>query len=455
MRASARVRSRNSDLRWPTQVGLTGLILAVADRAAVNPQVVFLVGGATFVGALTFIPVETFFGIILLGRNVADRLQFTAGGGLNVGALIGVLAICAGSLRVVGRRQPRGLAFALLLMLLLVLWTIVGYLNFGFDSSLTRELLRVTSIIILALVASATVRRLADLEHFAGLVVLVTIVPAVVGLVEWAQSGRLNQRLAGTFAHSNSAAAAIGVALAISLWKLLELRTRKYAISAAILAVALLGTRSLGGLAEMMVMLLVYSVLARRGGNRAPMIASVVAIVLIGVFTLTPLGAGRVKEVQTTQSFSAAAQGDQTNSLDWRFGNWAKLLQAWKVHPFFGYGSGATTQLVQPDHNIPHSDVLRLLVETGVFGFVVFAAVYLVFLVALYRKARAPADTAPFAGLLFAIVVGLTVHGLVNNITLETSTMYMLAVLVGGLFGLGELSRPAPKRSPASVHAAG
>lgn len=190
------------------------------------------------------------------------------------------------------------------------------------------------------------------------------------------------------------------------------------------------------------------------------MIASIVAIALVAVFSLSPIGQSRVNEVKTTQSFSAAAQGDQTNSLDWRFGNWAKLLQAWKSHPFFGFGSGATTSLVQPDHNIPHSDVLRLIVETGVFGFAVFAALYVMFLVALYRKAREPGETGRFAGVLFAIVLGLNTHALVNNITLETSTMYMLAVLVGGLWGLaGEAQHarrrePAAETVPAPVHAA-
>lgn len=453
MRPIARVRSRDSDLRWPAHIGLSGLILAIADRVALNPQLVFLLGGGAALGAMVFIPTEAFFGIILLSRNLADRLTISAGGA-NIGAVIGALAIGAGFLRIVGRpRQPRGLGFGLLLMLLLTVWTIVGYINFGIDGSITREFLRVTSIIILGLLASSAVRRFADLERIAGLVVLVTIVPAVVGLVDWVRSGSLSVRLAGTFAHSNSAAAAFGVALALSLWKLLELRTRKYAWAAAILAVALLGTRSLGGLAEMMVMMLVYSMLARRGGNRRPMIASIVAIVLIAVFSLSPIGQGRVDEVKTTQSFSAAAQGEQTNSLDWRFGNWAKLLHVWKSHPFFGFGSGATTSLVQPDHNIPHSDVLRLLVETGVFGFAVFVAVYLMFMVALYRKAREPGETARFAGVLFAIIVGLNTHALVNNITLETSTTYMLSVLVGGLWGLPSQTRAAGESEPAGESA--
>lgn len=443
MRAIARARSRTSDLRWPAHLGLSALILAIADRVALNPQLVFLLGGVGFMGALVFIPVDLFFGIILLVRNLSDRVTISAGGSANIGALIGALAITAGGLRVVGRRQPKGLGFALTLMLLLSAWTVVGYVNFGFDGTITREFLRVTSIITLGLVASVSVRRFTELERFAGLVVLVTMVPAVVGLIQWARSHSLSERLAGTFAHSNSAAAAIGVALGLSLWKLLELRTRKYAWAATILAVALLGTRSLGGLAEMMVMMLVYSILARKGGNRRPMIASIVAIVLIAIFSLSPIGQSRVDEVKTTQSFSAAAAGDQTNSLDWRFGNWAKLLHVWKSHPFFGFGAGATTSLVQPDHNIPHSDVLRLLVETGVFGFAIFASLYVMFLVALYRKAREPGEVGRFAGVLFAIVLGLNTHALVNNITLETSTTYMLAVLVGGLWGLSGDAQPA------------
>ena len=65
--------------------------------------------------------------------------------------------------------------------------------------------------------------------------------------------------------------------------------------------------------------------------------------------------------------------------------------------------------------------------------------------------AAVPRSTS--AALLFAIVLGLNVHALVNNITLETSTMYILAVLVGGLFGLAERPRPASDGVTALVHA--
>jgi len=292
-----------------------------------------------------------------------------------------------------------------------------------------------TSILVVAVVAVVSIRRFTDVDRIVGIVVFVTVVEAIIALVDWLANGHLHDRVRGTFDHPNTAAAAFAVALALSFWKLLERRSGIYLFAAVVLAIATLGTRSLGGLAQMIVTLLVYSFMARAGRRRA-LVALVFGLIVIGVFSLTPLGQDRVKQVAKTQSYANAAQGQQSNSLDWRFGNWSKLFAAWRVHPFFGYGGGATTKLVQPGGSIPHSDYMRYLVETGVVGFLVYGAIFVALFNALYRRARAPDDSSSYATAMFAILVGLMVHGVVNNITLETTVMYMLAVLIGGVFGV-------------------
>jgi O-antigen ligase len=388
------------------------------------------------IGVLTFVPAEVFLGVMLLARNVADAYAHVpVAGGMNAGALVGVLVIGAGCLRLAGLRRAEGLGFALLLLLLLSVWTIVGYANFGTDGSITREFIRSASILVLGLVASVFVRRLADVDRIVAAVVLAAIVPAIAAIIEWVSAGDVTARASGTLAHPNAAAGVFGVALAAALWKLLERRSAPYGAAAITLTVAILATRSLGGVAQIVVTLLAYAVVTRRGGGRA-VVAATAGILIVAVFALTPLGRDRVQEVQTTRSYSAAAQGDQTNSLDWRFGNWAKLIDAWRERPLLGHGSGTTATLVIPGDNIPHSDVIRLLVETGVVGFAIVGGAFVALVVALYRRARAPGEGASFGAAVLAIVAGLTVHGLVNNVSTQTATMYALAVLVGAAFGL-------------------
>ena len=90
--------------------------------------------------------------------------------------------------------------------------------------------------------------------------------------------------------------------------------------------------------------LLAYTLLTRRSGlSRA--VAALAAIVLVAVFSSHPLGGNRVEALSTTTSLTQAAQGNTTNSLDWRFGHWTELIGLWRDKPIFGYGSGATTSL--------------------------------------------------------------------------------------------------------------
>jgi O-antigen ligase len=419
-------------------MGMSLLVLLAGYRLALNPRLVYPLGAAVSIGVLTFVPAAVFIGLMLLARNVADAYAYTyfpVAGGMNAGALVGVLALGAGCLRLAGLRHAEGLGYALFLGLLLSVWTIVGYTYFGTDGSITREFIRSASILVLGLVAADFVRRLADVDRIVAAVVLAAIVPAIAAIIEWVSSGDVTTRASGTLAHPNAAAGVFGVALAVALWRLLERRSAAYAAAAVILAVAVLTTRSLGGLAQVLVTLLVYAVLTRRGGGRA-VVAATAGIVIVAVFTLTPLGSDRVQEVEKTRSYSAAVQGEQTNSLDWRFGNWAKLIAAWQERPLLGYGSGTTATLVTPGENIPHSDVIRLLVETGLVGFVFFGGAFIALVVALRRRARASAEGASYAAIVLGIVAGLAVHGLVNNVSTQTATMYALAVLVGAAFGL-------------------
>jgi O-antigen ligase len=430
-------------------------MLLAAYELAVKERLVYPFGAAISIAVLTFVPAEVFFTTMLLARNVADAYAYKylpVAGGMNAGALVGVLVVGAGCLRLVGvgRQRIDGLGFALMLLVLLSFWTVIGYENFGSaDGSITREFIRSASIIVLALVASVSVRRFEDVDRIVAPVVFAAAVPATIAIVQWVSSGHVTTRTSGTLAHPNAAAGLFGVALAAALWKLLERRSAPYVVAAVILAIGILATRSLGGLAQILVTLLVYSIATRQGGARTA-VAAAAGVVIVGVFVLTPIGKDRVAEVETTRSFSAAAQGYQTNSLDWRFGNWAKLIEAWRQRPLLGYGSGTTETLVVPGQNIPHSDVIRLIVETGVIGFVIFGAAFVALLVALYRRARAHWEGASFGAAVLAIVCGLAVHGLVNNVSTQTATMYALAVLLGGLFGLVRGTQDPHPRRPGS-----
>lgn len=135
--------------------------------------------------------------------------------------------------------------------------------------------------------------------------------------------------------------------------------------------------------------------------------------------------------MQTTTSFTEASQGYNTNSLDWRFTQWSKLLDEWREQPWVGHGLGTTGTFVSPQNNIPHNDWLRMLVETGVVGTVIFTTAFFVLLARLMRRTRDTTASASFHAVVLAIVFGLAINGTANNMFSQTAPMYLAAALVG------------------------
>ena len=440
MRIGANPSSRGPRWSFLPATCAVGATLVASYAAAVIPQTMFLLTSAAIAVVLTLAPAGVLIGVTLLARNLADAVaDQRVIGTLNTGALLGILVVAVVLVRVVGMRRPVGLGAALFAWLLLLFWFTVGYTNFGDDPSLQRELIRASSIVALALFAANAVRTQRSVEQTVDIVIAASLVPAVVAISQMATGV---ERAHGTLAHANSASGIFVIGLALSSWRLIEGRharspgLRRYLVAALVFAIALLATRSLGGMAQGAVTLAAYTLFMRRSGS-IRVLAVVAAIALVAIFTFTPLGESRVEELSTTTSPTLAAQGQSTNSLDWRFGHWVDLINVWREKPILGYGSGATTTLVAPGGATPHSDAIRLLVETGVVGAIVFGSACLALFLALFRVARARPPIGSYGTVVLAIVVGAAIHALAENVWGETAILYALAVLVGSALGAG------------------
>jgi O-antigen ligase len=378
------------------------------------------------------ISVEAFVATTLIARNLASgRSEIMVAAGLNIGAVIGLVVVAVCLLRIARIRRPIGVGLTLALSLTLAFWYFIGILNFSVDPTLSRELVRSLSILGLALIA-VNVPSEAARRRLLSCVLLAAVLPAIIAWTQIARQG-VHVRVSSTLAHKNEAAAVFAVALAITLWRWLETRDfRLYLPLAILFAVALLGTQSLGGIAQMFVTLLVYPLLTQNLRTRS-VIAVFVGLIFIVVFALSPFGNKRLDQLKTTASYSVASRGQAytTNSLDWRFYNWSREISAWHQKPYLGYGLGSTASLVNPGGNIPHSDILRLLVETGVIGFLLYGTAVLILWRRLYERARAPTRDASYAALALAILAGLLVHALDNNVSTQTATMYSVAIVIG------------------------
>jgi O-antigen ligase len=404
----------------------------------------FLLAGAEVVAILTLAPAWIFVGAALLVRNVADALAaHTVVGTLNLGALLGILVVTVVVLRVLGMRRPIGVAVALGWSVLILFWFAVAYVNFGADPSVQRELIRVLSIIGLVLLVANAVRSRSDVDRLVDTVIVASLIPAFVVLLQAAEGV---ERPNGTLSHANHAAGVFVIALALSLWRVLDSGYRgRYVVAALILGTALLATRSIGGMVQAVMTLLAFAFLAKWSSSRRILVA-VAALALISVFSLT-VGQSRLESLSTTKSFSQAAQGETTNSFDWRFEHWHELLDAWREKPLFGYGSGTANALVTPGGALPHSDVMRLLIETGIVGFVVFGAAVVALFIAMLRTTRTSRAVASYGVVAVAIVAGELVHCLAENVWSQTAGMYALAVVIGCALGLLTSERDVAART--------
>jgi O-antigen ligase len=453
MRIAAHQVSREA-ARVVSPAGVVGATAGVGYAAAVVPYVTPLLSGAAVAVILTFVPAWALIGVTLLGRNVADVLAGqTVVATLNPGALLGILVICVVFARVVGMTRPTGVVVASGWFALILGWFAVAYANFGADPSLKRDLIRVLSIIALALLAANAVRVRSDVDRIVDIVILTSLVPAFVVLVQALQG---MERPNGTLSHANHAAGVFVVGIALSLWRLLDSKDRRrYLVAALVLGAALIATRSMGGMVQAMLTLLAYAFIARWSASRRILIA-LAAVALVVVFVLTPAGQSRLERLATTRSPSQAAQlGSEraTNSLDWRFAHWHDLIDAWREKPLLGYGSGTTDALVIPDGYIPHSEVIRLLVETGVVGFVIFGSAIAALIITLFRTTRARPAVRSYGAVALAIVLGALVHSLVDNVWSQTAGMYALAVVIGCALGLwrSEAELLPARRTPPSL----
>lgn len=82
-------------------------------------------------------------------------------------------------------------------------------------------------------------------------------------------------------------------------------------------------------------------------------------------------------------------QGDDVTSGAWRLSHWRRLWVRFWDSSFdkvlFGYGIGSSAAIFQLK---PHNDYLRLLLETGIVGFVFFMAVWVMIYLRTYERYR-------------------------------------------------------------------
>jgi O-antigen ligase len=128
---------------------------------------------------------------------------------------------------------------------------------------------------------------------------------------------------------------------------------------------------------------------------------------------------------------------------------WSANWGWFKDRPLIGHGAGASDRLTEtlPDHGAghPHNDYLRILVDYGIVGFVLWITAYLALLRLTWKRWQAVRGTRVWAehihAAAFLVLVGIALTMIVDNPMIELARMAPLGVLVGMSLAL---PTPAP-----------
>ncbi len=439
----------------PSWLGVAVLTVVAAAGAGVlavlSPPfalvVVGLVVAVTYMGETSRRPLGEALIVAMIGiSGGVDILQrVNAGAGSGQAAETVAFVVLAALVALTGIRVPEGAAGrALGLVALFVTWTLVSF-TWGTASTQSLQNVFVYMVFVLFMAIAATV------VHYRGAAVHAIVakafwVAATVGLGLYAVSvaiagpgtGKILLArpfgllcvvlvawfMAGGLIGQRWAYWVVGAAVVLTL---LSLSRSALAAEFAVIALGRLNLRSFRGW------------LIGIGAGLATL-----AVALSAVFFYAPL-------------HHRFFHGDKANvagvsiNVTGRDALWSANWGWFKQRPLIGHGAGASDRLTQalPFHGAghPHNDYLRILVDYGVVGIVLWFAAFLAILRLTWRRWQEVRGTRVYAEQIhaaaFLALVGIALTMIVDNPLIELARMGPLGILVGLSLGLPLVRRPA------------
>ena len=319
-----------------------------------------------------------------------------------------------------------------------------------------------------ALLAAVTVTSISRLRLVVGTVVVTGAYPVLVGLNQWfsgqyVAKDRFNA-VQGPFTFPNEFGFYLVVILLLSVVAIFEVERRALRIGAALLALGTLltlqHTYTRGAWIGFALAFLVLAIVHYRR-------LIVVAVVALGLAAVAAPSA--VDSVQARFGDLASQNATQSrNSLDWRRGEWARMTHFGDEKPLTGQGFGSYQRLTVKEFGYQdgsfstiqtsgrggiasigfaaHNDYVKLYVETGVPGVVLWIAVLIGLVVTAASAARVP-ELRPWAVAVAALGIAFALMSASDNIQGYAVPVAILFALTGALAGAHRTARTS--RAPA------
>ena len=438
-----------------------------------------LFGAVLATGYLLLFLVQPTWGLllILLARSSTDLSVLLLPAASGIGGLVNVALVliltAAGGLYILSRGVPLvSLPGGRLLALLLIAGLVGVVRSDDFVFAMNEWVPVLASFVIYALAAHlfADPKQARRAVDAIGLSFIVPAAFAVYQLLTgWTNFPRypaVSSRLYSTFVHPNTFGFFLVVAIAVFLGQaLFQVGKRK---AAAVLGfctalLLLVGTYARVAWAGALVVLLIVGLL------RARVLLVLLPVGLLGAVGLVPSIAQRLADVPT-------GEGTLGHRL---FTLWPSTLRAWlaategdgglfvvAVNRLSGLGPGVGPALGRYGlQAIPHNDYLRVLVEYGIFGLILYLALFVVLAVAAYRAWRESRNTNPSAAAaalsFLALAVAFPVMSITDNIFAHTANQVYFWTLAGLTVAIRKWGRAesdqitVPRESPTSLTSRG
>ncbi len=431
-------------------------VIAFAAGALVAFTPLLALGLAGFAVATVTIASAPLFCLlaVLLIRPSLDRTEeFFNVAGVNLGGMMGVtLVVCGPAALLLARASlpARGVnrviaAYAVLTFASLA-WSFVS------PAAAAPELvLWMTPFVVFAL-ASWVVRDVATFRRVINVLLLSSVVPVLVGIVQLATGRGLNKEgfdsISGTFVHPNGYGLFLLAAGALGLVTLLEERDpRRRRVLVALLgliAFALLNTYARSAWIGFGLVFVALALFTHR---------RLIVVALVGGALAIAAAPGLVTDVAgrfSDLSSSSASYGN--NSLGWRLKHWTRMWPYATERPVTGHGVATYLPLSNQEIGIfdwewqtpeegpgnlevyAHNDYLHILIELGVPGVVLWIAVLTAVGLAVWRKRHVP-ELRPYAVAIAALVAALAAASATDNVRTYIPVMIMAFGAAGALLG--------------------
>jgi O-antigen ligase len=329
------------------------------------------------------------------------------------------------------------------------IWVILLYfggLGLGVEQLPTavREWVRIFSWLMAYLLVFQIKGRLRP-EQVASALLLALVIPVSTAFLQMTVPGHLlpsflavnvNQdgfRINGTLGVANTFVTFLTLFIGLTYWKISISKNRlPWFFLLGALVLCLVTTKTLVGIMMLVVLITALVVPRLSFGN---LIGSVLLLTaMVGLFGSTEQGMERLGSISQTPllnpnidvSRAILLSSYDQNSFNWRIAQWSALMGHWSHAPILGYGL-QTTNFFGPMFAWAHNDYVRVLVEEGVVGLVLFLSFLGIQLIRLLRLIRSPfteRSQKSFCSVLVAFLLAAMVGMLTENVWSHTALFF-------------------------------